>query len=337
MTALPGIFSTRGADAATRLELLLNIPRHEYHEPVLLAETIELLAPAPGKLFLDGTLGGGGHAAALLARGASVIGLDQDADAIAYATTRLGDAGENFRAIRANFADAAAVLDGLGVAAIDGALLDIGSSSHQFNDPARGFSFQAAGPLDMRMDDRGPVTAGDLVNTMSAEQLEGIFRKFGEEPHARRIAARICRDRLVRPFVTTLDLAECVESVVPRRGKKTHPATRVFQALRIAVNRELEVLDSALEQIAARLAPGGRFGVITFHSLEARAVKRFFKHHSTEFIDRPEWPAARRNPECIFKAITRKAVSASDAEQRANPRSRSAELRVVEKLPSHAH
>ena len=308
---------------------------YEYHEPVLLAETMELLAPAPGRLFVDGTLGGGGHTAALLARGARVIGLDQDADAIAFATARLGDADENFRAVRSSFALVGEVLDGLGIAQIDGgALLDLGISSHHVDDPARGFSFQADGPLDMRMDQRMPLTAADLVNTMGGEQLERIFRTYGDEPAARKIAARLTRDRLVKPFATTLQLAEAIESVVPRRSK-THPATRVFQALRIAVNRELDTLTAGLEEFTARLAPGARFGVITFHSLEAKAVKSFFKARSVEFLDRPEWPEPRPNPDYIFKAITRKAVCASDAEQRANPRSRSAELRVVEKLPPH--
>ena len=308
---------------------------YEYHEPVLLAETIELLAPAPGRLFVDGTLGGGGHTAALLARGARVIGLDQDADAIAFATAWLGDADENFRAVRSSFACVGEVLDELGIAQIDGgALLDLGISSHHVDDPTRGFSFQAEGPLDMRMDQRMPLTAADLVNTMSGDQLERIFRTYGDEPAARKIAARLTRDRLVKPFTTTLQLAEAIESVVPRRSK-THPATRVFQALRIAVNRELDALTAGLEQFTARLAPGARFAVITFHSLEAKAVKSFFKARSVEFLDRPEWPAPRPNPDYIFQAITRKAVSASDAEQRANPRSRSAELRVVEKLPTH--
>lgn len=311
------------------------MPRPEYHEPVLLAESIARLLPAPGKLIVDATLGGGGHAAALLAAGARVIGLDADADAIGFSTTRLSDAGKNFRAVRSNFAAAGEVLDTLGIAQIDGALLDLGLSSHQLDEPSRGFSFQADGPLDMRMDSRAPLTAADLVNTSSGEQLERIFRQFGEEPAARRIAVRLVRERIARPFTTTLQLAAAVESVVPRRGR-IHPATKTFQALRIAVNRELEVLQTGLEQLSARLAPGGRLAVLSFHSLEDRLVKTYFKSRCTEWLDRPEWPAPRRNPECIFKAVTRKAVVASAAEQRANPRARSAKLRVVEKLPPHA-
>jgi 16S rRNA (cytosine1402-N4)-methyltransferase len=183
----------------------------------------------------------------------------------------------------------------------------------------------------MRMDPDGPITAADLVNTMSGEQLERIFREFGEEPAARRIAARIARERLVRPFHTTGELAASVASVVPKRGR-IHPATRVFQGLRIAVNRELEALEEGLHQITQRLRPGGRFGVITFHSLEDRIVKRFFKGRSQEWLDRPEWPEPRRNPDFIFRTVTRKAVVASPAEQLANPRSRSAKLRVVERV-----
>lgn len=306
-------------------------PRHEYHDSVLLAETVARLEPARGRTVLDGTVGGGGHAAALLAAGADVIAFDQDPAAIAFATRRLADWGDHLRFVRGSFANAGALLDGIGVAQIDGALLDLGVSSHQLDTPARGFSFQSEGPLDMRLDPDGPITAADLVNTMSGEQLERIFREYGEEPAARKIAARLVRERMVRPFTTTSELAEAVESVVPRHGR-AHPATRVFQALRIAANRELEALEQGLAQISSRLARGGRFAVITFHSLEDRIVKTFFKHRATEWLDRPEWPEPRRNPDHIFRAITRKAVVATDAEQRANPRSRSAKLRVVERL-----
>ena len=313
----------------------LNTRPYEYHESVLLAEIVERLAPAPGKVILDGTLGGGGHTAALLAAGARVIGLDQDPEALAFTGKRLVEFGDQFCPVRSSFAKAGEVLDRLGLATIDGALLDLGVSSRQLDAAERGFSFMRDGPLDMRMDPSNPVSAAYLVNTAGGEQLEKYFRNYGEEPAARKIAARLVRDRLVSPFRTTLQLAQAVEAVVPRRGR-THPATRVFQALRIAVNRELEVLGAGLEQISQRLAPGGRFAVLTFHSLEDRIVKVFFKERTTEFIDRPEWPAPRPNPLHIFKAITGKPVTASDAEQRANPRSRSAKLRVVERIP-HVH
>jgi 16S rRNA (cytosine1402-N4)-methyltransferase len=308
---------------------------YEYHESVLLAETVELLAPAPVRLIVDGTLGGGGHAAALLAAGARVIGLDQDPEALAFAGKNLAQTGGDFQAVRGSFGKIGEVLDRLGIDKIDGALLDLGVSSRQLDAPERGFSFMRDGPLDMRMDPANPISAADLVNTMGGEQLERIFRTYGEESAARKVAARLVRDRLVRPFTTTLQLAESVESVIPRRGR-AHPATRIFQALRIAVNRELDVLAEGLEQITQRLAPGGRFAIITFHSLEDRIVKTFFKARTAEFIDRPEWPAARPNPLHLFTAITGKPVIASEAEQRANPRSRSAKLRVVERIP-HVH
>lgn len=302
-----------------------------YHAPVLLAEVLSALQPGEGKLYVDGTLGGGGHSEALLAAGARVIGIDQDPEALRYATDRLARFSDRFTAVHGSFANVGELLDGMRIGSIDGALLDIGVSSHQLDTAARGFSFQAEGPLDMRMDPTGLITAADLLNTMSAEQLERIFRQYGEEPAARKIAARLVRDRLVSPFTTTLELADAVSQVVPRRGK-AHPATRVFQALRIVVNRELDVLRTGLDGIAARLVSGGRFAVITFHSLEDRIAKQYFKSHCNETVDRPEWPAPRPNPDCIFRKITGKAVIASLVEQRTNPRSRSAKLRAVEKL-----
>ncbi len=305
---------------------------YDYHESVLLAETVERLLPAPGKVIVDGTLGGGGHAAALLAAGAQVIGLDHDPEALAFAGERLAAFGGQFRAVRSSFVRADEALQVLGVAKIDGALLDLGVSSRQLDAPERGFSFMHDGPLDMRMDPANPISAADLVNTMSGEQLERIFRTFGEEPAARKIAAKLTRERLVRPFATTKQLADAVESVVPRHGR-AHPATRIFQALRIAVNRELDALTEGLQRLTDCLAPGGRLAVISFHSLEDRIVKTFFKERTAEFIDRPEWPAPRPNPLHLFRAITRKPVIASEAEQRANPRSRSAKLRVVERIP----
>jgi 16S rRNA (cytosine1402-N4)-methyltransferase len=304
---------------------------HFQHEPVLLGKAVELLAPAPGKLIVDGTLGGGGHSEALLEHGATVIGLDQDPQALAFARTRLDGHGDKFSAVHANFSELSIVLGRLGIGRIDGGLLDLGVSSWQLDSPERGFSFMREGPLDMRMNPDVHVTAADLVNNATAEQLERIFRNFGQEHAARPIAARITRDRMTRPFATTADLARVVEAVVPRRGR-THPATRVFQALRIAVNRELEALEEGLEQFTRSLAPGGRLAVITFHSLEDRIVKTFFKTRSVQTIDRPEWPAPRPNPLLTFRLVTTKAVVADEAEQQRNPRSRSAKLRVVEKL-----
>jgi len=307
---------------------------YAYHESVLMEETLRCLDPQPGKVIVDGTLGGGGHTARILAAGARVIGLDHDPEAIAYAKQLLSDAGDSFIPVRSSFIKLGEVLNTLGIERVDGVLLDLGVSSRQIDEPSRGFSFQKDGPLDMRMDPSSPISAADLVNTMSGEQIERILRHFGEEPAARRIAARIVRDRMVKPFATTLQLAESVESVVPRRGK-AHPATRVFQALRIAVNRELDALPEGLQQAASRLASGGRLAVITFHSLEDRIVKTWFKARSTQWLDRPEWPEPKPNPDYIFKAITGKPIIASAEEQRENPRSRSAKLRAVERI-SHA-
>ncbi len=304
-----------------------------YHAPVLPGEVLAALGPAPGKCFVDCTLGGGGHSELLLKAGARVIGIDQDPEAIQYASKRLSqDVFQGrFQAVHSSFGEVPKVLAGLGIHQVDGFLMDLGVSSHQLDTPERGFSFQRQGPLDMRMNTEGLVTAGDLVNTASAEQLERIFREYGEEPQARRIALKLTKERMVRPFQSTLELAGAVEEVSPRRGR-THPATRVFQALRIAVNRELEVLERTIEVLGGLLLPGGRMAVITFHSLEDRIVKQVFQRCSVPTLDRPEWAAPRPNPECIYRRVTGKPVIASEAEQRENPRSRSAKLRVVERL-----
>ena len=233
--------------------------------------------------------------------------------------------------MRANFSRLGAVLDELHTPEVDGVLLDLGVSSWQLDTAARGFSFQREGPLDMRMNPEAGVTAADLVNTAPAAELARIFKQYAEEPNARRIAARLASARVARPFETTMQLALAVEGVVPRRGR-IHPATRVFQALRIAVNREMDVLESVLGQAAVRLRPGGRMAVITFHSLEDRMVKEFFKLRSTSQLDRPEWPQPKPNPDYIFRSLTRKPLIATAAEQQRNPRSRSAKLRAVKKL-----
>jgi 16S rRNA (cytosine1402-N4)-methyltransferase len=266
-----------------------------------------------------------------LEAGATVVGIDQDPDAIEFASRRLARFGDQFRSIRCNFAEAAEPLDALGIGQVEGILMDLGVSSHQLDEASRGFSFMRSAKLDMRMAPDGPITAADLVNTMGVSQLARIFKVYGEEPAANRIAARIVRDRAVQPFETTTQLAETIESVNPRRGK-THPATRVFQALRMAVNRELDVLPVALEAFSARLMVGGRLGVISFHSLEDRVVKQYFATRSAEMVDDPTWPAARPNPQRIFRKVTGKAVAAGADEQQSNPRSRSAKLRVVERL-----
>lgn len=302
-----------------------------YHTPVLAEEVGAFLRPAPGILFLDGTLGGGGHSELLLQAGASVIALDRDGDAITHATDRLASYGQRFIAIQSNYANATAILDRLGIETIGGALLDIGVSSHQLDHASRGFSLLHDGPLDMRMGPDASCKAADIVNGADVDELIRIFRDYGEERAAARIARHLVDTRETKRFETTLDLADAVARVVPRTGKR-HPATRVFQALRIAVNDELGALERGLDTIGQRLARGGRFGVITFHSLEDRIVKHWFKSRSTEWIDRPEWPEPRRNPDRIFRLLTPHPIDPCPDEVDTNPRARSAKLRVVERI-----
>lgn len=305
---------------------------HVYHVPVMPDEVMAFLCPAPGMLFLDGTVGGGGHSERLLKAGAEVISLDQDADAIHETKGRLAPFGNRVRLIEANFRDIAKVLQDLNEdRPLSGALLDLGVSSHQLDVPERGFALMKDGPLDMRMSHRIQMSAADLVNTLSILELAKIIREYGEEPRAMQIAARLAALRTQHPFQTTFDLAAAVSSVVPRTSGR-HPATRVFQALRIAVNDELEALREALEKIPPFLAPGARLAIITFHSLEDRIVKNFFRDHSQEWIDRPEWPEPRRNPHRLFRLLTPHPLDAGVDEIANNPRARSAKLRVVEKI-----
>ncbi len=302
----------------------------DYHIPVLAEEVVAFLRPAPGILFLDGTLGGGGHSERFLQAGARVIGLDRDADALAHAGERLASYAHRLTLRQANYADTAAVLDALGIDTIGGALIDIGVSSHQLDTATRGFSLMHDGPLDMRMGTDVARTAANFVNQESPEELVRILREYGEENSAVRIVSHLVNLRHARPFETTGQLAAAVSDVIPRTGRR-HPATRVFQALRIAVNDELGSLQRGLDAISARLARGARFGVITFHSLEDRIVKRYFKHRSSEWIDRPEWPEPKKNPDRIFRLLTPHPIDPSPEETAANPRARSAKLRIVER------
>jgi 16S rRNA (cytosine1402-N4)-methyltransferase len=302
-----------------------------YHRPVLESEVVELLAPRPGSVVVDGTCGGGGHAEALLRAGADVLALDQDPDAVQHASEQLAGFGRRVAVLQANFRHASRVLDELGIHTIGGALLDLGVSSWQLEDAKRGFSFVRNGPLDMRMDPRNQLTAATIVNEYSAEQLTKLFRELGEEPAARRIASLIVKMRKTTPFRETLPLAHAIEKVVGRHGRR-HPATQVFQALRMEVNDELGALEEGLRVLTARLESGARIGVIAFHSLEDRIVKNFFRARSREWLDRPEWPEPRRNPDYDLKVVTSKPVEPSEEEQRANPRSRSAKLRLAEKI-----
>ncbi|HEY3663075.1 MAG TPA: 16S rRNA (cytosine(1402)-N(4))-methyltransferase RsmH [Chthoniobacterales bacterium] len=302
-----------------------------YHRPVLATEAIELLAPRPGSLVLDGTCGGGGHTEAILRTGADVLALDQDPDALEFAGARLTNFGGRVTFQRANFREAGRVLDQLGIAQIGGALLDLGVSSRQLENADRGFSLMRNGPLDMRMDPRRELTAAEVINSYTEEELMNIFRELGEEPAARRIASQIVKLRKETPFRETLTLAKAIEKIVGRHGRR-HPATQVFQALRMEVNDELGALEEGLLALTTRLEPGSRIAVITFHSLEDRIVKNFFRDRSREFLDRPEWPEPRPNPDYSLRLVTSKPIEPDAAEQRANPRSRSAKLRVAERI-----
>ena len=302
-----------------------------YHRPVLAAEAVELLAPHPGSLVVDGTVGGGGHTEAILKTGADVLALDQDPDAIVEAREQLAPYGGRVTLHQANFRDADKVLDELDIKKIGGAILDLGVSSRQLENASRGFSILRNGPLDMRMDPRSATTAAHIVNNYSEEELTRIFRDLGEEPAARRIASLIVKMRKDAPFTETLPLAKAIEKVVGRHGRR-HPATQAFQALRMEVNDELAALDQGLRILTARLEAGARLAVITFHSLEDRIVKNFIRDHSREWLDRPEWPEPRRNPDYDLRAITDKPSEPSENERRLNPRSRSAKLRVAEKI-----
>jgi 16S rRNA (cytosine1402-N4)-methyltransferase len=302
-----------------------------YHRPVLVEEAVELLGPRPGALVVDATCGSGGHTERILKTGADVLALDQDPDAIEYAREHLAHVGGRVTLRQANFRNADKIFDELGITTIGGALLDIGVSSRQLENAERGFSIMRNGPLDMRMDPKRTVTAAEIVNKYSEEDLTRLFRDLGEEPAARRIASLIVKERKSMPFRETLPLARAIEKVVSRHGRR-HPATQVFQALRMEVNDELGALEEGLRVLTSRLDPGARIAVISFHSLEDRIVKNFFRDRSREWLDRPEWPEPKRNPQYDLNLITSKPVESSAEEQRVNPRSRSAKLRVAEKL-----
>jgi 16S rRNA (cytosine1402-N4)-methyltransferase len=295
------------------------------HTPVLLPEVLDVLVPAPGKLIVDGTFGAGGYSRALVERGATVVAFDRDPAARLFASG-IADA-DQFRMLENRFSTMAAEL---GDGAADGVALDLGVSSMQLDEAERGFSFMRDGPLNMRMGAEGP-TAADLVNQTPTSELARIFRVFGEEPRGRRIAAAIDRRRAEQPFTRTQDLAEFVERVLGgRRGAKVHPATRVFQALRIAVNAELEELEAGLVSAERVLKAGGRLAVVTFHSLEDRIVKAFLAERSgkTPGVSRHVPPAAKGAApsfELLFNGVR----APGGAEVAANPRARSAKLRAA--------
>jgi 16S rRNA (cytosine1402-N4)-methyltransferase len=281
------------------------------HVPVLAEEVVRIAAPRPGETWVDGTVGGGGHSrliAERLGESGRLIGLDQDPTMLARAGPVLD--GLPVTLVHANFDQLADVLRNLGIERIDGLIADLGFASDQLEERQRGLSFRDDGPLDMRLDPTSGTTAADLVNTMSEAGLADVFFEFGEERHSRRVARRIVERRTEKPFATTAELAELVRRSVPRSGA-IDPATRVFQALRIAVNDELGALDRLLASLPAILNSGGRAAIISFHSLEDRRVKQAFKN------------------EDVWQIVTKKPVEAGDAELSRNPRARSAKLRVA--------
>ncbi len=304
------------------------------HQPVLLGEVLEALKVHPGGRWLDATLGRAGHAEAILERSSPdgwLLGGDCDEDAVVAGAERLERFGTRCELRRGNFSELASWVPS---ASCDGVLLDLGVSSPQLDVAERGFSFQRDGPLDMRMDRRQSLTAAQLVNTSEESELARIFWEFGEEQASRRIARAIVAERGPRPLETTGQLAQLVERVCPRGGRKTHPATRVFQALRMVVNDEGRSLTSGLAAACSVLKPGGRLAIITFHSLEDRSVKDFGNLYSRdyEFEGPVDVPELRRPKPPILRWVQRKAIMPSEAELEANPRARSAQLRILEKL-----
>jgi 16S rRNA (cytosine1402-N4)-methyltransferase len=301
----------------------------------MVAEVLDALKPGPGGHYADGTIGGAGHAVSILTASSPtgwLYGCDRDGIAIEAAKKRLaGKFTGRFELRRGNFAEMAGWIPAAGC---DGVLLDLGVSSPQLDSPERGFSFQYDGPLDMRMDDRQTLTAADLVNGASAEELAKIFWEFGGERESRRFAKEIMRDRERQKFETTWQLAGLIERLSPRRGKKAHPATKVFQALRIAVNDEMGSLKCGLDAAVKILKPGGRLAVITFHSLEDRVVKEFGHERSRgyTFAGKVDVPELRESQTPELKWVTRKAIRPGEVELKENPRSRSAQLRVLEKI-----
>lgn len=298
------------------------------HVPVLLRETVEALAPADGEVFVDCTVGGGGHALALLeAADCRVVGIDRDPSALAAATARCAAYADRFTPVRARFSELGRVLDEQGLSRVHGVLADLGVSSHQLDTPERGFSFRLAGPVDMRMDPDAPLTAAHVVNTWPVEAIERIVREYGEERRARRVAEAIVQGR---PWTDTVQLAEAVARVVGRGTGRIHPATRTFQALRIAVNDELGELERLLATAVDRLEVGGRLAIVTFHSLEDRLVKRFLAERAGK--GRPRDAYGHPIGEAELELLPPVTPSPDDP----NPRARSARLRAARRLPWNA-
>ncbi len=307
-----------------------------HHVSVLLEESLEALKLRPDGIYLDGTLGGAGHSARIAAQLSTglLIGVDRDPKALAAAEARLAPWAERVRLVHANFRELDGILDRLGIPAVDGILLDLGVSSPQLDEADRGFSYMADAPLDMRMDPGDKLTACEIVNTWSQEELRRILFAYGEERYAPLIAAAIVRRREQAPLRTTLELVDVIRGAMPQKAlrEKQHPAKRSFQALRIAVNDELGAVDSVMRRAIERLKPGGRLAVITFHSLEDRIVKNAMAEAARGCTCPPEFPVCVCGKTPTLRLVSRKPVTAGETELKENPRARSAKLRVGEKL-----
>ena len=308
--------------------------KSSFHEPVMLRETVDSLGCRPGGVYFDGTLGGGGHAYEILTRTAPdgvLVGVDRDIDALSEARRRLETFSERILLVKGNFADIKNILSGLGIEKVRGILLDLGVSSHQFDTPDRGFGFSLNAPLDMRMDQEGGLTAFDIVNSFPEEKLKKIIKDYGEEMMPGRIVRAISERRKLSPIRTTGELAAIVAGALPGhlKNKRIHPATKTFQALRIAVNDELANLHEAIENGIDMLEQGGRFSVISFHSLEDRMVKNLFRSWEKGCICPPDFPVCTCNRKSKLKVPVKRAIMPRDAEIASNPRARSARLRTA--------
>ncbi len=303
-----------------------------HHTPVMIPEIIQALKAHPGGRYIDGTLGEGGHSKSILNAiepGGQVLGLDADAEAITVATERLMEHGDAFLAINANFRDIRATALRYEFVPVHGVLFDLGVSSLQLDRESRGFSFRRSDPLDMRFSFEQQLTAADIVNQYAESELADLIFHLGEDRAARRIAKAIVHNR---PVNTSLELAELIEKVSPRRGKRMHPATRTFQAIRIAVNDELSALETALEQAVSLLGQGGRLAVISYHSLEDRIVKNFIRKQASDCICPPGTPICKCNHLATLKMVSRRPLTPTESEIETNRRARSAKLRVAERI-----
>lgn len=305
------------------------------HVSVLLDECIEGLQINSDGIYVDGTLGGAGHSSEICKhlKNGLLIGIDQDENAIKASKERLAVYGDRFKTVRSNFSDFKMVMDDLNIEGVDGILLDLGVSSHQLDEATRGFSYMSEAPLDMRMDQRKNLTAKDIVNTYTEEELASIIKRYGEERWSKRIAEFIVKERAQKAIETTTELVEVIKKAIPKGARKEgpHPAKRTFQAIRIELNGELEILENAIRDMVDRLNNGGRLCIITFHSLEDRIVKQTFKDLQDPCTCPREFPICICHKKSLGKVITRKPILPSEEEIQQNSRARSAKLRVFEK------